>query len=55
MQLKKLDAGQRAYSVLEVVDMRWEDFGGLRDMEDKTKSEGTMNLYMESEQEKDRK
>ena len=38
------------FAVLEVVDMRWEDYGGLRDMEDKTESEGTMNLYMENEQ-----
>ena len=43
------------FAVLEVVNMRWEDYGGLRDMEDKTESEGTMNLYMESEQGKDRK
>ena len=35
--------------------MRWEDYGELRDMEDTTESEGTMNLYMESEQENDRK
>ena len=41
--------------MLEVVDMRWEDYGGLRDMEDKTESEGTMILYMESELGKNRK
>ena len=44
------EAGRWAKSLFCVRsgDGRW-------DMEDKTEGEGTMNLYMESEQEKDRK
>ena len=44
------EAGRWAKSLFCVKsgDGRW-------DMEDKTEGEGTMNLYMESEQEKDRK